>query len=848
MQYRVLFIIMLCSPLVLVAQVRVNKFGFDKLLSEQPFSSTSFCIPNNAEGRSLLHSKGVTFKYATDNWLYVQCSPIWIKEQLIHGKLSTFYLEFSRPAALGDSSLVMHSVDKVHTGYGALDSPYTGKGVLVGIVDEGLDWNHPDFRDSLGRTRVLNYWDHSTSVGGIVPQPYGYGIVWDSAAINAQLCTSTENSTAHGTTVAGKAVGNGLANGTNKGMAPDANIVIVETNFGLPNWTLTIADACDYIFNIADSLGMPAVINLSLGNYLGSHDGNDPAAEYIEQLLEEQTGRIVVCAAGNSGTKGKYHVHGDIDSDTSFVWIVNNPSAGAALGPNHIYFDLWSDQVDANFQFAYGADLPGPTYSFRGNSPFRQAQGSINIPTYDTIYNAMGQRIATIETYTEIINGSYHLEGYFSNVDSTSYLFRFMTTGGGSYDMWSGSWMGINDFVTNIPSPNILPNIVHYHMPDSLQTIVSSWNCSEKVISVGNIRNRAQFINKNGNVYSPPIYSAVGQLHPTSSKGPSRTNVIKPDVSAGGEVSLGAAPIWLLSNSIYNNLIDSGGWHVINGGTSMASPVVAGIGALFLEKCDKANYQDYKESLFATCFTDGFTGGTPTNSYGHGKPNAYDLLLQNQYIPVLQGEDTVCTTSTLSVSGNNLSTVTWNNGFEGSQQTVQEGEYSALVYNDKGCKGFTDTFQVVLYEPQPMLPIFQSGNYLVTLSLTNYQWTKNGIDIPGATEATLELLPPYGVYTCYSISPEGCISETAPFSPTTGLNESVIFDARIVPNPSSGRFQLISESAVMSLKLMDLSGKIIPLRHESSGLYDIGQLSNGTYLLEISSPNGVIVRKIMKCD
>ena len=104
----------------------------------------------------------------------------------------------------------------------------------------------------------------------------------DSAAINNGTCTSTEESTAHGSTVAGMGAGNGNANGSNTGVAPDANIIIVETNFNLNNWTLTIADACDYIFKVADTLGLPAVVNLSLGSYLGSHDGTDPAGEYID--------------------------------------------------------------------------------------------------------------------------------------------------------------------------------------------------------------------------------------------------------------------------------------------------------------------------------------------------------------------------------------------------------------------------------------------------------------------------------------------------------------------------------------------------------------------------------------
>src|SRR5690606_11464448 len=161
-----------------------------------------------------------------------------------------------------------------------------------------------DLKNSDGTTRVLRIWDQSTSTGGTV-SPYGYGLVWNKAQIDAGLCTQMDND-AHGTTVVGAASGNGLSTGYNYGVAPESDIIMIKTKFNNPNWAQTVADACDYIFKVADSLGKPAVVNLSVGDYMGSHDGLDPAALAIDQLLLED-GRIVVAACGNSGAKGKYH-------------------------------------------------------------------------------------------------------------------------------------------------------------------------------------------------------------------------------------------------------------------------------------------------------------------------------------------------------------------------------------------------------------------------------------------------------------------------------------------------------------------------------------------------------------
>lgn len=826
-----------------------TKFGFDKVLKESAEKAASFAVPYSIENLQLLTNEKILVKYATPKWIYITATPQWIDDQITSGKLSDFYFDHSTPSVLADSARFQYFVNPVHAGTNGLDASYTGKNVIIGYVDQGLDFNHPDFKNTDGTTRVLRYWDHTLNSGGPA-SPYGYGIVWDQTAINNESCISTETGTAHGTTVAGLGSGNGLANGQNKGIAPESNIIIVESNFSLPNWTLSIADACDYIFKVADTLGMPAIVNLSLGTYLGSHDGNDPAADAIEVLLDEKPGRIVVCAAGNSGARGKYHVHGEAaGTDTSFVWILNNPSGTAAFGANKIYFDLWSDASDATFEYSFGADRPSPNFGLRGNTIFRPAQTAIGGVILDTIFNDMGQRIATIEIYPEIIDDNYRMQVLFSNVDSTSYYYRFMTKGTGSYDMWSGSWLGLNDFVTTIPNELTFPSIAFYQMPDTLQTIVSSWNCSEKVVSVGNVKNRNGHTNKNNTYYSSPDPNSVGELSPNSSKGPNRHNLIKPDVSASGDVSLSAAPLWLLANSGYNSVIDIGGWHARNGGTSMASPLVAGIAALYLQKCPSANYESFKNDLINTAFSDNHTGTVPNNAYGYGKPHALDLMLTTLFTASISGDSEKCADSIpLTVNASvSLSNVIWNNGFVGNPVLAGEGgDYIAEAFDMRGCRTYTDTHEVVQLEVLPILPILQSGNVLATLSFSNYQWTLDGVDIPGATQQTLVIEPPYGTYTCYCVSSDGCITETPPYTVAAGIAENQNLNFDIYPNPVNNTFNIGKGVPYTSIELFDAQGKKVPLIKSGDNSFDVSGLTKGIYQVIIYMENQKIESKIIK--
>jgi hypothetical protein len=830
------------------ANSQVDNFRFREVLRSAPNTSMAFAVPNNGNLSQLLEETEVRVKQVTPNWIYVQTTPAWIEEAIRLKKIPSFYFEFSLPKALNDSTLIKQYVKPVHEGSGGLQRSFTGKDVIVAYVDQGLDYTHPDFIDVNGQTRVLYYWDHTLPFDAIrTPQPYGYGQVWTAADIQSGNCGSSEESSAHGTSVTGAGSANGLANGKNKGMAPDSKIIVIETNFNLQNWTLTVADAIDFVFKKADELGLPAVVNLSVGSYLGSHDGDDPAAELIENLLDEHGGRVVVCAAGNSGAWGKYHVHDDVTADTSFVWIQPNP--GSQLGPNTCYLDVWTDQAQAGWSYAFGANLTSGSYAERAETVYRNAPTATSSVIYDTLYNGTN-RIATIEIYPEVFGNQVHLEIYFSNVDSTSYNFSFKTTGSGSYDGWSGSVaMALNNMeTTNLPAAAVYPDIIHYNMPDTLQTIVSSWNCSEKVVTVGNIRNRQGHVDKNGNNYlpNPPNYTNVGQLTPASSKGPTRKGHIKPDVAACGDVSLSAGPFWLLSDPGFNSVIDIDGMHVRNGGTSMASPVVAGIAALYLEKCSNATYQDFMDALHATAYTDAYTGVVPNNAYGYGKAHALNLLLLSNF-----NVNTVCPTafcpgdSAISTASISNYTIEWMNGDTTLNIALSLSDtVSFVAYDQASCKSYSDTVITVALSAPPAPVIYVNGSLLSTDPYPTLQWYENGIAIPGATTANYTVtMPSSSYFTVSRTSVDGCEVYSQPYNPSLGLEE-INSELQVFPNPANEFVYIQSQKPIKQVILLELTGKIIST--VQSNEIQVSSLAKGTYFLIIQTESQYFRWKFVK--
>lgn len=566
---------------------------------------------------------------------------------------------------LDDSSLVKNNINPIHLGASPLTLPgYKGKNVIIGVIDTGLDFGHPDFKDSAGNTRVKFFWDQRFSVAANTPQPYNYGQEWDSLQIMAGNCASVDNSNgAHGTKVTGVAAGNGISEVKYRGIAPEADIIFVAIDFN--NDTMaTIADAVNYIYSKADSLGKPCVINCSIGDYYGSHDGTDLQAQYIGDLTAAHAGRAMVTANGNAGDI-PFHLGYSSSNDTSFTWITN--------GDNQIIFDIYADSADfANLKFTIG--VSDNNLQYKSNFGFRDVDSSLGVVVFDTLRFG-GNKIGDIFTYTDYANGLYTFSCLI-NADSLNYLWSFETAGTGKIDSWNFDWKS-----ANLPSTALLPSIIKYKRPDTLQTMCSSYQCSDEVLSVGNYVGRNSYYDVRDTLAFFP--GTVDSIFRTSSYGPTRDLRTKPDICATGEniVTTGERGFmqWLAVN--FPDIVTRDSMHMIFGGSSAASPVVAGLAALYFEANPTATNQMLKQDIINCAKTDTFTGTVPNNLWGNGKLNGFGALtcsLPNP-INITQSASKNSGLSIYPVPFNNELNISLNNNLSGELKLIDIS--GRVVYN-----------------------------------------------------------------------------------------------------------------------------------------------------------------------
>ncbi len=576
---------------------------------------------------------------------------------------------------MGDTCVVKNRIKNIKLGTYPLFQSYDGTGVIVGIIDSGTDFNHPDFKDINGKSRIKYLWDMTKPLAANTPTVFGYGQEWNNDEIDLGLCTHTDLvHYGHGTNSAGIAAGNGYSINKYEGMAPKADIIVVALDFNRPGFT--IADAVQYIVTKAQLLNKPLVVNASVGDYYGSHDGTDLEAKMIDNLIANVPGRALVASCGNGGSVPFHVGYNVISTDTNFTWIGNNS--------NRINVSEFADTLQIK-NVKFSVSVTNPNLVDLGATSFKAYNYALNTLKRDTIYNN-SNRIGIIESVASINSFGVYELALTIKADSIGYLWGISHAGTGRVDSWNFDYVA-----GTLPTSIEYPKITRYKIADTMQTIVSSFQCSNEVIAVGNYINRNRYIDVNNNIQVNN--EVAGQLHSSSSSGPTRDNRIKPEITASGATILASSPLShilaLKTNAPY--VVAQGGFHVTAGGTSASSPVVAGLVALYLQRHPTATNQQIKQAIINCAYQDVFTGSAlPNNKWGYGKLDGFATMWCGENII---GVKEITNQESINVYPNPLINETTISFMNSNTKKIKLYNYSGQLVFDDECSNTSYTLK-----------------------------------------------------------------------------------------------------------------------------------------------------------
>jgi len=536
-------------------------------------------------------------------------------------------IQLSAPIKLyNDAAIKNVNADKVHSGMAPLQTGYTGKGVIVGIMDTGIDWRHEDFRKPSDQTksRILYIWDQYDNDGS-KPDGFSYGSEWTKAQIEDELDGTPANVInykddnpytvgEHGTHVSGTAAGN-------KGLAPGADLIVVALDFNVGS--TNVLDAANYIFKKAAELGKPTVINASFGSpYSSLRDGTSAEAKGLDNLVNAAPGRAFVASAGNDG---EYNIHfGGFELQNTPNWTY---FYGYPYGT--VYINAVIDNKYLNsISIAVGADSVGydgkmfSSVKNIGQTDWKTIQ-DVKDNTFETGINYPDGSQAGEISISAGNAGDYSTELYITIHDdikraddgskSGHDLWRLYFQGSGIFHAWA------EQYVNTISNPAELGISVdaQYRSPDN-KFAIGVPAVAKKVIAVGAYTNRTSYVDDNG--ITQQLDGTVGELASFSSRGPSVDGRIKPEIVAPGVNVISASLPGIDGNN--NN-------RVMWSGTSMSSPVVTGAIALLLEKYPTYTVDQIRSMITNNALTDNFTasnGALPNDDWGYGKLDIFAAL------------------------------------------------------------------------------------------------------------------------------------------------------------------------------------------------------------------------------
>ena len=482
---------------------------------------------------------------------------------------------------------------------------YTGKGVIVGVIDSGIDWSHPDFTGKDGTSRILYIWDQCGDTGtrGRGDAGISYGVEWTKADIDSGLCEEMDPS-GHGTHVSSTIAGNGGDLHGFSGMAPDADIIVVKTSFG----DVEILDGADYIFRKASELNRPVVVNMSFGSQWGPHDGTSLLDQAFDRLLG-RPGEAIVAAAGNEGGR-PVHVGAVLRRPVgeNYPWSALQTFAGT----ESIVIQIWYNSPSP---LSVRVLLPENDRGDLGDlSTGWVSTGQLRISSVPSGPIA-GAEVAVEAQQSALYpnrKGVYILIS--NNGDLTipidEYIYAIEYNGPGIAIDAYVVWRGYFERASRLPASALFPNKFFLLEGDGYNTIISPASASE-VICVGSYVSRSEWVDWENRIRDENL--SVGSISAFSSLGPLLNGARKPDMAAPGEMVVAAfsTDAWEKSNRIYRD-----GRHVSMRGTSMAAPHVTGAIALMYEQNPNLTASEVKYILTRSATDQGPVGWDKAWGYG----------------------------------------------------------------------------------------------------------------------------------------------------------------------------------------------------------------------------------------
>ncbi|TAH63947.1 MAG: hypothetical protein EWM47_13295 [Anaerolineaceae bacterium] len=382
-----------------------------------------------------------------------------------------------------------------------------GEGVIIAIIDTGIDYTNPVFRRPDGSTKIISIWDQAIQTGPS-PEDANFGTIYTREQINQALIADdpltivpSVDDSGHGTMLAGIAAGNDVEAEDFYGVAPSADLVIVKLRqakqgirrfFMVPDTSICFQEnhimwALQYCNEVARQLNRPLVICLGIGSSQGGHTGRSPISVTTD-IIADLPNRGVVVPAGNEGNLGR-HYYGAIDPDIGS----NTVELNVGEGDNIFTIELWGNPPGI-----YSIDILSPAGEYIPRIPPGLKVSRVISFIFENTVIFINYQIIESQTGDQLILIRFE--------NASPGIWRFNVYGHGDLASGFHMWLPMGDFISRD---------TYFIQPNIYTTVLSPGSASLPITVT---------------TYNP----VNNNLYVNSSRGYTRDDIIKPEIAAPG--------------------------------------------------------------------------------------------------------------------------------------------------------------------------------------------------------------------------------------------------------------------------------------------------------------------------